>query len=278
MKLGIVDSAFPSDWSLERIFKEARENGFDGVELWLTEDGIVRLDSTRDDMEKVKELAKKYGIELYSLASGLYWQYSLTDADSVVREKAKGIVRKQLELAHDLGCDTILVIPGCVGVDFVPGSGIVDYETAYARAYEWLEELKPCAEKWQVSIGIENVWNKFLLSPLEMRDLIDRVGSPYVGAYLDIGNVLNFGYPEQWVRILGERIRKIHLKDFSREVGNINGFVELLKGDVDYPAVIEALKKISYDGWLTAELFFPPEEAKEGIRRTAEAMRRIIHV
>ena len=278
MKLGIVDSAFPSDWSLERIFKEARENGFDGVELWLTEDGIVRLDSTREDMEKVKELAKKYGIELYSLASGLYWQYSLTDADSVVREKAKGIVRKQLELAHDLGCDTILVIPGCVGVDFVPGSGIVDYETAYARAYEWLEELKPCAEKWQVSIGIENVWNKFLLSPLEMRDLIDRVGSPYVGAYLDIGNVLNFGYPEQWVRILGERIRKIHLKDFSREVGNINGFVELLKGDVDYPAVIEALKKISYDGWLTAELFFPPEEAKEGIRRTAEAMRRIIHV
>ena len=278
MKLGIVDSAFPSDWSLERIFKEARENGFDGVELWLTEDGIVRLDSTREDMEKVKELAKKYGIELYSLASGLYWQYSLTDEDSVVREKAKGIVRKQLELAHDLGCDTILVIPGCVGVDFVPGSGIVDYETAYARAYEWLEELKPCAEKWQVSIGIENVWNKFLLSPLEMRDLIDRVGSPYVGAYLDIGNVLNFGYPEQWVRILGERIRKIHLKDFSREVGNINGFVELLKGDVDYPAVIEALKKISYDGWLTAELFFPPEEAKEGIRRTAEAMRRIIHV
>ena len=278
MKLGVGHTMFPPDWPLEKIFGEAAEIGFDGVELWLTEDGAVSLTSTREDMERVKELARKHGIELYSLASGLYWQYSLTDEDSAVREKAKGIVRKQLELAHALGCDTILVVPGCVGADFLPESKVVDYEAAYARAAEWLWELKPYAEELQVSIGIENVWNKFLLSPLEMRDLIDRADSRYVGAYLDIGNVLNFGYPQQWVRILGKRICKVHLKDFSREVGNLNGFVELLEGDVDYPAVMSALREAQYDGWLTAELVFPPEKALDGIRRTMEAMRRIVHV
>lgn len=278
MKLGIGDSAFPPDWPLEKIFGEAREIGFDGVELWLTEDGAVNLDSTKEDMQKVKTLADKYGIELYSLASGLYWNYSLTASDCAVRAKAKAIVKKQLELAHYLGCDTILVVPGCVGVDFIPGSEVVDYEIAYDRAVEWVDELKSYAEKWKVSIGIENVWNKFLLSPLEMRDFIDKADSEFVGAYVDVGNILNFGYPEQWIRVLGNRICKIHLKDFSRSIGNIKGFVELLDGDVDYPAVMSALREIQYDGWLTAEIFFAPEEAQKGIRRTMDAMRRIVHV
>jgi hexulose-6-phosphate isomerase len=105
-----------------------------------------------------------------------------------------------------------------------------------------------------VAIGIENVWNKFLLSPLEMARYIDELNSDFAKAYFDVGNVLQFGYPEQWIRILGKRINKVHVKDFSTKVGNITGFVPLLAGDVNWPAVVEALEEIGYDDVITAEL------------------------
>lgn len=278
MKLGISDFAFPSNWSLDRIFATAAEVGFDGVELGLSENGSVSLNSTMEEMQNIRKLADKYGIKLYSLASMLAWNDSLTSDHSEEREKAKANVKKQLELAHYLGCDTVLVVPGYVGVDFIPNCEVVAYDTVYARAVEWVNELKACAEEWKVSIGVENVWNKFLLSPLEMRDFIDKADSDYVGAYFDVGNVVYSGYPEQWIRILGNRIRKIHLKDFKRSIGTIDGFVNLLEGDVDYPAVMSALKEIHYDGWLTAEYSFSEEEFEKGIHRTIDAMRKIVHV
>ena len=105
-----------------------------------------------------------------------------------------------------------------------------------------------------IVIGIENVWNKFLLSPLEYRDFIDQVGSPNVGSYFDVGNVLLTGYPEQWIRILGSRIKKVHFKDYRINPGGINAFVDLLAGDVDYPAVMRALRDIDYNDYCTAEM------------------------
>lgn len=278
MKLGISDFAFPSNWSLDRIFATAAEVGFDGVELGLSEKGSVSLNSTMEEMQNIRKLADKYEIKLYSLASMLAWNYSLTSDHSEEREKAKANVKKQLELAHYLGCDTVLVVPGYVGVDFIPNCEVVAYDTVYARAMEWVNELKACAEEWKVSIGVENVWNKFLLSPLEMRDFIDKADSDYVGAYFDVGNVVYSGYPEQWIRILGNRIRKIHLKDFKRSIGTIDGFVNLLEGDVDYPAVMSALKEIHYDGWLTAEYSFSEEKFEKGIHQTIDAMRKIVHI
>ncbi len=113
------------------------------------------------------------------------------------------------------------------------------------------------AERYRVTIGIENVWNKFLLSPLEMRDFVDKIGSRYVGCYFDVGNVLLTGYPEQWIRILGERIKRVHLKDFKISIGNINGFCNLLEGDANWKEVIKALKEIKYDSYLTAEIVPP---------------------
>ncbi len=276
MKLGINVWSFPGDWTLERIFKTAKAAGFDGVEVALAETGEINLQSTEEDMFKIKALAETCGIALYSLASGLYWDYSLTANDAAVREKAKDIVKKQLTLAAALACDTILVVPGCVGADFIDGIEVIDYDVAYDRALAWIGELKPEAERLGVAIGIENVWNKFLLSPLELRDFIDKADSEYVGAYFDVGNVIFSGYAEQWIKILGSRIKKVHFKDFRRNVGTIDGFVDILSGDVNYPAVMDAFKSVGYDGWVTAEVGIYADYPEQSVFNTAGAMKRIV--
>jgi len=276
MKIGMSVWSFPNAWELSKIFETAKEAGFDGVEVVLTEYGEINLNSTAEDMEIIKAMADKCGISLYSLATGLHWKYPLTSDDEQVREKAKSIVKKQLELAKWLGCDTILVVPGVVGVDSAPDE-VVEYDVVYDRALQAMNELKSYAEQKEVFIGIENVWNKFLLSPLEMRDFIDRIGSPFVAAYFDVGNVLYNGFLEHWIKILGSRIKKVHFKDFKRSVGNINGFVDILAGDVNYPAVMESLNKAGYhDGWVTAEVDVYKTFPEQGIRYTAGAMQKIV--
>lgn len=277
MKLGISMWSIPADWDLEKAFKTAAEIGYDGVELAFDETGAVSSKSTKEDLDNVKALADKYGITLYSIASGLGWNYSLTSDDETVREKAKSLVKKQLETASYLGCETILVVPGYTHVDFIANCDIVDYEKAYNRAREWVEELKPVAEKLGVCIGVENVWNKFLLSPLEMRDFIDKANSEFVGSYFDVGNVLNVSFPEHWIRALGKRIKKVHLKDFRRSVGNLEGFIGLLDGDVNYPEVMSALREIGYDGWLTAETGICNDYPEYGLKKTYEAMKTIVN-
>jgi hexulose-6-phosphate isomerase len=237
--------------------KMAKKAGFDSIELALNETGELSLESSESEVAEYREMALKLGIKISSLATGLYWSYSLTSGDSLIKEKAIGIVKKQLDFADILGVDTILVVPGAVGVDFIPGCEIVEYDVAYDRALEAMKDLAIYAESKKVSIGIENVWNKFLLSPLEMRDFIDKVGSEYVGAYLDVGNVVYSGYPEHWIKILGKRIKKVHFKDYRSDVGSVSGFVDLLAGDVNYPKVMEQLKVIGYDGFVTAEMIPP---------------------
>jgi len=276
MKKGISIWSF-AESDLRKCFALAKDAGFDGVEVALDETGPVSLASTKEDILAVKEMAKEEGVALYSVASGLYWTYNYTSENEENRKKAKEITKKQLEVAAWLGADTILVVPGAVNVAFEPQSEIVDYDVAYERALAALKELAPIAEELKVSIGVENVWNKFLLSPLEMRNFIDAVGSPYVGSYFDVGNVLYCGYPEQWIKILGERIKKVHLKDYRRNVGSLDGFVDLLAGDVDYIAVKKALDAIGYTGWTTAEMLPPYAQYPETILyNTSNAMDKIL--
>jgi hexulose-6-phosphate isomerase len=232
----------------------AKKAGFLGIELALSENGEVSLDSSEKELYKIKKIADEIGIELPSIASGLYWKYSLTSENKATREKAKSIIKTQLNSAAILGADTILVVPGAVGVDFIPNCEVVSYDRAYDYALEGLNELKYEAEKVKVNIAIENVWNKFLLSPLETREFIDKINSEYVGSYFDIGNVVYNGYPEQWIRILGSRIKKVHIKDFRKSIGNISGFVDLLSGDVNFKEVIKSLNEIEYQGYITAEM------------------------
>lgn len=276
MRKGIGTGAFPYGMSLKDIFKQAKEFGFEGVELWLGLDGEVTPDMTPEKIEEIKKDAKDAGIELYSLASGLGWSFSLVSDNKEERELAKTYVKKQLELAAALGCDTILVVPGHTGVDFAPALGVVPYDVAYARSLEAMRELAPYAEKAGVYLGVENVWNKFLLSPLEMKGFIDEVGSPYIQSYFDVGNVLVNSYPEHWINILGSRIKKVHFKDFKRSIGNLDAFCDILAGDVDYKAVMAAFKNIGYDNWVTAEVGPYSSDNTVQLKHTSAAMDYIL--
>jgi L-ribulose-5-phosphate 3-epimerase len=277
MKKGINIWSFPGTMSIKECMIYAKEVGFDSIELALNETGAMSLESSEEEVIGYKKLAEEIGIEISSLASGLYWSYPLTSNDENIREKSKAIIKKQIDFAAALGVDTILVVPGAVGVDFIPGSAVIDYDVAYDRALNGIKELAPYAEEKRVSIGIENVWNKFLLSPLEMRDFIDKVNSPYVGSYFDVGNVVFSGYPEQWIKILGSRIKKVHFKDYRREAGGLHGFVDLLAGDVDYVKVMEAFKAVGYDGYVTAEMIPGYKQyADQIVYNTSKAMDRIL--
>jgi hexulose-6-phosphate isomerase len=271
-------------WSFEQgrpyieYMQIAKDAGFDGIEIGILEEGELNLDSPEREILRFRELADRIGIEIKSVVSGMYWKYPITHGDQRVREHAKQSVRKHLRGASLLGADTILVVPGGVGTDYIPDFPVVDYEVAYNRALEAFRELAPEAEQYKVNIGIENVWNKFLLSPLEFRSFIDSIGSPFVGCYFDVANTLLTGYPDQWIRILGrERIRKVHVKDFRTSVGTLNGFVDLLAGDVDFKAVLAALKEIGYNDYLTAEMIPTYQQySDQMIYNTAASLDRII--
>jgi len=217
----------------------AHQAGFDALELNLDEAGEVGLATTAADARALRATVEGAGLRVGGLSTALYWRVSPTAEDAATRARARTIATRQLELAAELGAGAILVVPGVVG-----------------RA-EFLAALAPAAERAAVDLAIENVWNKFLLSPLEMRRLVDEVGSPRIGVYFDVGNILNIGYPEQWLAVLGHRVRRVHLKDFRREPP---GFVNIGGGDVDWPAVGAALRDGGYDGTLTAELTPTPAE------------------
>ncbi len=276
MKKGISIWSF-GDRSVKDSLKLAKDAGFDGVELALNETGETSLESTEKEILEIKKYVEDLGLETYSVATGLFWDYPITSDDEKIREKAKDIVKKEIDMAKLLGCDSCLVVPGTVCADFVDPTKIVDYEVAYQRSLEAFMGLKEYAESAQINIGLENVWNKFLLSPLEMRDFIDKIGSDYVGAYLDVGNVIYCGYPEHWIRILGKRIKKVHFKDYRYAVGSLDGFVDLLAGDVNYIGVMEELKNIGYDNWTTAEMIPPYKQYSETIiYNTSNAMDKIL--
>jgi hexulose-6-phosphate isomerase len=239
---------------LAEAFREAREKGFEAVELCLAEAGELTPETTEKQCKVIKQKAQDAGVEIASVATGLYWKYSLTDDRDLVREKARIITRSLLERTAWMGVDAVLVVPGAVDIFFKPDSPVVPYDVVWDRSLEALEELAPLAESLKVAIGVENVWNKFLLSPLEMRSFVDEIKTDYVGVYFDVGNVLLFGYPEQWIRILGDRIKRVHIKDFKRSVGTAQGFSDLLEGDVNWPEVMKALGEIGYDGYITAEV------------------------
>lgn len=240
---------FPDGTPLETIFAVSRDAGYDAVELNVYAEGGIglTLESTRSEVEAIGELAKRHGLQLRSLSTGLMWGNSLSSSEAEVRERGRNVVRTQLRFAQWLGIDTVLVVPGFV-------TAATSYEECYERSQAELRELVKDAAESGVRIGVENVWNKFLLSPLEMARYIDELDSAFVGAYFDVGNVLAFGFPEQWIRILGKRILKVHVKDFVTGVGTGHGFVPLLAGNVNWPAVREALESVGYADTLTAEV------------------------
>ncbi len=286
MKIGINSWTLPTNLTIEETFKVAKEAGFETIELNMAEDvkhetivselGLedsphVTLKMKADELQAIKQLADQYELPISSVATALHWKYPLNSPDPTIREQGKEVARRMIDACRIFGGDTVLIVPGIVTADN-------DYETCYRLAQEGLRELAPYAEAKGIVIGVENVWNKFLYSPLEMRQFIDEINHPFIKIYFDAGNVLQFGFPHQWVSILGERIAKVHVKDFNTTVGNITGFTNLLAGDLDWPRLMSALKESGYDGPITAELSPYKEAPLQLAKDTMKAIDIIINL
>lgn len=259
MQKGICFGSIPGSDAEER-FRHAAAAGLQGIE--------VNTLHTLAEREQIMDLSKRYGLPVISVMNTDHWRYPLSDPDPTVVSRSLAGIEQSIETASFLGADTVLVVPAVVTPD-------VSYEQALQRSTDAIRHVLPLAEKHQVTLAVENVWNKFLLSPIEFARFVDEVGSPAVQAYFDVGNVLVWGYPYHWIEILGERIKRVHIKDFKTDINNARGFAQLLNGDVDWPRVMAALRSIGYDGWVTAEVglykFFPVESVYD----TATAMDRI---
>jgi hexulose-6-phosphate isomerase len=219
-------------------FRLLKEAGFEGVEL---------SSPNRLDRREVLDARDRTGLVIHGVSGSRHWNDTLSDPDPQVVERGMAAIRQEFDDCRAYGGTTVLVVPAVVNRK-------VGYRDAYKRSQANIRKLIPDAEKYGVKIAIEEVWNKFLLSPIEFARYIDEFESPWVGAYFDVGNVVEFGYPEEWIRELGKRILKVHIKEYAKP----NRFKYRLGegNEIDWAAVRSALVSVGYDGWITAEVGF----------------------
>jgi hexulose-6-phosphate isomerase len=254
----------------------AAEAGYGGIEVNF--DGLFTLDAPETLLKELKQVCDSYRIAIVSVYSRQQWKTPLSSTDPEKRNKGIQTVRRLLQIASFLEAPTVLTIPGAVDNSLLsPEIEQVPYETAYKRVQEALYELSREAEAWGVCLALENVPNKFLVSPLEFRSFIDEIKSKAVGCHFDVGNCLYYsGIPEDWIRILGTRIRALHLKDYHTASGNLSGFCTIFEGDVNWKEVCIALGEIGYEGPLISEILppyrFHPEQLWETASRAIDAL------
>jgi L-ribulose-5-phosphate 3-epimerase len=228
----------PQSLGIREGFQLAKDAGFEAIECPTTPEDAKA--------EEMLAASKEAGLPIHSVMNAEHWRSPLSSADPAVVEKSMEGMRTSLRNAKLWGADTVLLVPA-----------VVNPETSYAQAWErsqrQIRKLIPLAEESKVIIGIEEVWNKFLLSPLEMAHYLDEFQTPWIRVYFDIGNVAIAGYPQDWIRTLGKRIVKLHVKDFSFKK-RLAEFTPLLEGEIDWKAVHAALAEIGYRGTATVEL------------------------
>ncbi len=265
MKKGINECAIPRGLKREEEFRLVAEAGFNGLEF--------NLDDALSESElcEIRSLSKKYGVEVIGFVANKLWEHHLTSNSAEEREKAKDLVRMLITHAEYVGCDSVLVVPGVVNEQ-------TSYLKAWNNAQTALRELKPFIEEHKVTVCIENVWNKFLTSAMDMAKFTDDLNCEYIKTYFDAGNVLLWAYPEHWIEILGSRINRIHIKDFSRTVGNINGFVGLFEGDMDWSRLMEALRGINYDSFVTVEVPYYRQAPALSLKNFSEQLDKIFEM
>lgn len=248
LKKGYMLSTFPSreEYTVLEQFSMLKAAGFDGVE---PPSGM--------DRSEVLEAKERYGLEIPSVVVSTHWNSPLSSPDAAVRKEGLAGLETALYDAYEFGASTILLVPGVVNSD-------VSYEDVYKRSQKQIRKMLPLAEELEITIAIENVWNHFLLSPLEAARYVDEFESAWIGWYFDIGNIMNYGWPSHWIEVLSERIAMVHIKEFSRqkrdEEGLWNGFrVNYLEGDNNWPKIMQTLKKTGYGGYAVAEPAYRPE-------------------
>ncbi len=250
--------------SIAEKFQLLKDLGFDGVEM-----------SSPNNLETDEVVAARdsVGLPIHGVVDSVHWRQTLSDPDPNVREAGLNGLKQAIQDAHDYGASTVLLVPAVVGKN-------VSYADAYSRSQTEVRKALPMAADLGIKIAFENVWNKFLLSPLECARYVDEFESESVGWYFDVGNVVTFGWPEHWIQILGPRILKLDIKEYSRSKGDSEGpfagfNVPLGEGDCDWPTVNQALSEIGFAGWATAEV---PGGDRTRLQELAQRMDNILPV
>lgn len=239
LKYGMVNTG----GSVLEKFQLLKDLGYDGVEM----------DSPNDlDNNEILEARDKTGLEIPGVVNSMHWKYPLSHPDPQVRKTCVDSMTVALEDCKLYGGTTVLLVPGVVNKD-------ISYLNAWQRSRAEIEKMIPVAEKTGIKIAFENVWNNFILSPLEAAYYVDEFNHPMIGWYFDIGNIVRYGWPEHWIEALDHRIMKLDVKEYSREKQNNEGIwkgfdVGLMEGDCDWPSVVKSLDKIGYEGWASAEV------------------------
>ncbi len=274
MKKAIGDNMIPKSWSFDRGLELIKSAGFDGVELWLGNVPWFQMSTTDAEVRELRRKVESAGLVVSNVSTGLHWKYPLSARDPRVREQGVRIVERQIEAASLLGTDAILVVVGLVTEE-------VPYNEVYLRSVEALKALGATAGRANVRIGCENCNSeqRFLITPREFWQFLNDVGSTSVGIHLDLGNIHDTGYAEQWIEIHGPRITRIHVKDVLKKRGRCcdSVYTNLFLGDNNWPAIRAAMQKVGYEGWLVAEMearyrFAPDQQFYD----TARALDRVI--
>lgn len=238
IKKGLVFNMLPTTLSVADRYKLARDTGFEVVQAMTEPD--------QSKAEEIKKAADAANLRIDSVMNMDHWKYPLSSGDPAVVEKSLAGMRTSLHNAKLWGAGTVLLVPAVVNPQ-------TSYREAWTRSQTEIRKLLPLAEELKIVIAIEEVWNKFLLSPLEMAKYIAEFQSPWVKAWFDVGNVVFYGYPQDWIRTLGKTIVDVHLKDFKRKDDGY-AWVNLGDGDIDWPAVRQAFADIAYSGSVIVEL------------------------
>jgi hexulose-6-phosphate isomerase len=241
IKKAVLLSMLPKELAFPERFQLARDVGFAGIEIGTVTDPA--------EAEAIKDASAKTGLVIHSVMNAEHWRSPLSSADPAVVAKSVQGMETSLRNAKLWGAGVVLLVPAVVNAE-------TGYQDAWTRSQKVIRErILPLATELQVTIGIEEVWNKFLLSPLELNKYVDEFASPWVRAYVDVGNMVFYGYPQDWIRSVGKRTVRIHLKDFQLDRPNGKFFWKNLgEGDIDWPVVRKALADVGYDGWATVEL------------------------
>lgn len=244
IKKAVLLSMLPGSLSIADRFQLAKDSGFEEIECPTTPE--------QSKAEEILAASKKSGVRIHSVMNSDHWKYPLSSADPSVVAKCVAGMETSLHNAKLWGADTVLLVPAVVNPE-------TSYQDAYTRSQREIKKMIPLAKQLGVIIAVEEVWNKFLISPIEFARYVDEFNSPWVRAYFDVGNVLLYGYPQDWIRTLGKRIVKLHLKDFTfrRDPNlkkNVADWVNLRDGDIDWKAIHSALASIGYRGTATVEL------------------------
>lgn len=239
IRKGVLLSMLPPHMSLLERFELAKSVGFDEIELPTMTDP--------KQAEEAKSAAEKSKLRIHSVMNQAHWSSPLSSNDPAVVKKSMEGMETSLRNAHLWGADTVLLVPAVVNPQ-------TSYADAYKRSQAQIRKLIPLAEKLKVVIAVEEVWNKFLLSPIEFARYVDEFNSPWVRAYFDVGNVVLYGYPQDWIRTLGKRIVKLHFKDFRFPNRKTTEWVNLKEGEIDWKDVRAALAEIGFQGTATTEI------------------------